>query len=75
MRLTATYPDEAERNLAVLYSIVETIEAEQRDKAEWIETINARLDALETGGKTFSLDEAWEQLDMMQAERHKATSQ
>ena len=61
----ATDLDETERNRAVLYSIVETIEAEQRDKADWIETINTRLDALKTGGKTYSLDEAWGQLNAM----------
>ena len=71
-RLTATYPDETERNRAVLHSIVDTIEAEQEDKAEWIEMINARLDDLHAGGKTYSLDEAWEQLDTLQAERLKA---
>lgn len=68
-RLTAAYPNEAERSRAVLHSIVEAIEAEQRDKAEWIEIINTRLDALESGGKAYSLDEAWERLDAMQAER------
>ncbi len=73
-RLTATYPDEIERNRAVLYSIVDTIEAEQQDKAEWIDIINTRLDAMEAGGKTYSLDEAWECLDALQAERLKAAS-
>lgn len=72
-RLTAAYPDETERNRAVLCSIVNAIEAEQRDKAEMIEIINTRLDDLEAGGKTYSLNEAWEQLDAMQAERFKAT--
>ncbi len=74
-RLTETYPDETERNRALLGSIVETIEAEQQEKSEWIETIHARLDALEAGGKTYSLDEAWEQLDRKQAERLQATKQ
>ena len=73
-RLTATYPDETERNRAVLCSIVNVIEAEQQDKAEMIEIINTCLDALEAGGKTYSLDEAWEQLDTMQAEHLKATN-
>ena len=73
-RLTATYPDEMERTRAVLYSIVDTIEAEQQDKAEWIEIINTRLDAIEAGGKTYTLDEAWECLDALQTERLKAAS-
>ena len=74
-RLSATYPDETERNRAVLCSIVDTIEAEQQDKAEWIEIINARLDALEAGGKSYTLEEAWERLDAMPADSLKAVTQ
>lgn len=57
-----------------MFEIVDTIEAEQQDKAEWIEIINTRLDAIEAGGKTYSLDEAWERLDALQAERLMAAS-
>ncbi len=64
-RLSAAYPNETERDRAVLRSIVEAVEAEQHDKAEWIEIINTRLDALEAEGKTYSLDETWERLDAM----------
>ncbi len=57
-----------------MFKIVDTIEAEQQDKAEWIEIINTRLDDIEAGGKTYSLDEVWECLDALQAEGLKAAS-
>ena len=73
-RLAAAYPDETERSRAVLYSIIETLAAEQQDKAEWIEIVHTRLDALEAGGKSYSFDEAWERLDAMHAEHFEAAN-
>ena len=73
-RLTAAYPDEAERTRAVLCSIVDTIEAEQRDKAEIIEIIHTELAQIEAGGNSYTLEEMRKHWDEMRAEvRRKMT--
>ena len=67
-RLSATYPDEVERNRALLCSIVDTIEAEQRDKAEMIEVIHAELANIEAGSKSYTLEEMRQHWDEMRAD-------
>lgn len=67
-RLTAAYPDEAERTRAVLCSIIEVIEAEQKEKAEIIETIQEELEEIAAGGKDYSLEEMRQHWTEMRAE-------
>ena len=74
-KLTAIYPDEQERYRAVLNSIAETLEAEQQDRAEWTEIVNAELDALTKDEKTYSLDEARQHWETTRAELHRKAGQ
>ena len=67
-KLTAAYPDEAERNRALMCSIIDTLGWEQQDRAEMIEIINEELAATAAGDKGYTLDEAWQRLDEMKAE-------
>lgn len=74
-RLTAVYPDEAERNRAVLSSILDAIEAEQGDKIEVVEIIHAELEEHTAGGKDYSFEEMRQHWAEMRAEVRRKTAE
>ena len=73
-RLTATYPDQTERHRFMVGSLLDAIEAEQQERAEIIEILNADIAAVEAGNKGYTQEEMEQHWAELEAEmRRKLT--
>lgn len=86
MTLTLELPDETAAKLAAKYpergaqmqfaesAITEALEYEAREEEEISEVVNAVLDDLDAGGKTYSLEEMRKHWDELRSKHRKATA-
>ena len=71
-RLTASYPEEAERNQLIICSIAEVLESQQQESEDLIASMDVIISDVQAGRNTYSFEEVCRQWDEDTAARLKA---